>query len=170
MKLSWTVFGALVVAALTATVTTLPAANAADTLSVPANPTFTKDVLPIFQKSCQDCHRPGQMAPFSLITYDDARPWARSIKDKVVSRYMPPWHLDRTIGDGLDGNNPHRARGQTGLTSSVCHTGPPMNIGACDRTKAGASPSSIQTWESGGCFPTSGATRPAIPPMSTFST
>src|SRR5439155_19039759 len=65
----------------------------------PAAPTFTKDVLPIFQKSCQDCHRPGQMAPFSLVRYEDARPWARSIKDKVVSRYMPPWHLDRTIGE-----------------------------------------------------------------------
>src|ERR1019366_2958386 len=54
---------------------------------------------------------------------------------------------------------------QTGLARSVFHTGPPMNIGACDRTKAGASPSSIQTWESGGCFPTRGATTPAIPPM-----
>ena len=43
---------------------------------VPANPTFTKDVLPIFEKSCQDCHRPGPMAPFSLISYEEARPWA----------------------------------------------------------------------------------------------
>ena len=66
---------------------------------VPANPTFEKDVLPIVQKACQDCHRPGQMAPFSLLDYESARPWARSIKDKVVSRYMPPWHLDRTIGE-----------------------------------------------------------------------
>src|SRR5881409_2034290 len=65
----------------------------------PAAPTFTKDVLPILQKSCQDCHRPGQMAPFSMLTYEDSPPWARSIKDKVVSRYMPPWHLDRTIGE-----------------------------------------------------------------------
>ena len=63
---------------------------------VPANPTFTRDILPIFQKSCQACHRPGQMAPFSLLTYDDTRPWVRSIKNKVETRYMPPWHLDRT--------------------------------------------------------------------------
>src|SRR5437867_13420141 len=76
---------------------TLPAAN--DSPAVPANPTFTKDVLPIVQKACQDCHRTGQMAPFSMLTYEDSRPWARSIKDKVVSRYMPPWHLDRTIGE-----------------------------------------------------------------------
>jgi mono/diheme cytochrome c family protein len=75
----------------------LPAAVPADT--VPANPTFAKDVLPIFQKSCQDCHRPGQMAPFSLLDYESARPWVRSIKEKVVTRYMPPWHLDRTVGE-----------------------------------------------------------------------
>ena len=96
MKLSWKLSG-VIVAALAANVAILPAADSNDT--VPANPTFTKDVLPIFQKSCQDCHRPGQMAPFSLVNYEDARPWVRSIKDKVVSRYMPPWHLDRTIGE-----------------------------------------------------------------------
>src|SRR5262245_54853258 len=67
--------------------------------AVPDKTTFTKDVLPIFQKSCQSCHRPGQMAPFSLLTYEDARPWARSIKQKVETRYTPPWHLDRTIGE-----------------------------------------------------------------------
>ena len=66
---------------------------------VPDNPTFAKDILPIFQKSCQSCHRPGQMAPFSLLTYDNARPWLRSIKNKVETRYMPPWHLDRTVGE-----------------------------------------------------------------------
>src|SRR5262245_1833710 len=67
--------------------------------AAPANPTFTKDVLPIFQKSCQDCHRPGQMAPFSLLDYESTRPWVRSIKEKVVTRYMPPWHLDRSVGE-----------------------------------------------------------------------
>ncbi|HET9833725.1 MAG TPA: cytochrome c, partial [Vicinamibacterales bacterium] len=54
-------------------------------------PTFTRDVLPILQKNCQSCHRPGQIAPMSLVTYDEARPWARSIKNKVESRQMPPW-------------------------------------------------------------------------------
>jgi hypothetical protein len=66
---------------------------------VPANPTFAKDILPIFERSCQSCHRPGQMGPFSLLTYDDARPWLRSIRSKVETRYMPPWHLDRTVGE-----------------------------------------------------------------------
>jgi mono/diheme cytochrome c family protein len=99
MKVSWQLGGALG-AALVMAVVTLPAAGPADApASAAANPTFTRDVLPIFQKSCQSCHRPGQMAPFSLLTYEDARPFARSIKQKVETRYMPPWHLDRTVGE-----------------------------------------------------------------------
>ncbi len=53
--------------------------------------TFAKDVAPILQNHCQECHRPGAIAPMSLLTYDDARPWARSIKTKVSDRLMPPW-------------------------------------------------------------------------------
>ena len=64
----------------------------------PAAATFTKDVAPIFQKSCQNCHRPGSIAPMSLLNYEDARPWARSIKQRVEARQMPPWHVDRTVG------------------------------------------------------------------------
>ena len=50
-----------------------------------AQVTFTKDVAPILQRSCQNCHRPGAIAPMSLLTYEDARPWARSIKQKVAN-------------------------------------------------------------------------------------
>lgn len=71
------------------------AALAADTA---APVTFSKDVAPILQRSCQNCHRPGSIAPMSLLTYTDARPWARSIKEKVVRRQMPPWHIDRNVG------------------------------------------------------------------------
>src|ERR1022692_3257898 len=60
--------------------------------------TFSKDVAPIFQKACQNCHHPGSIAPMSLMTYKDSRPWARSIQQNVVSRVMPPWHIDRNIG------------------------------------------------------------------------
>ena len=67
-------------------------ALAADTV------TFNKDIAPIFERACQNCHRPGSIAPMSLLTYQDARPWARSIKQKVVTRVMPPWHIDRNIG------------------------------------------------------------------------
>ena len=71
-----------------------------------AAPTFTKDVAPILQRSCQACHRPGMMAPMSLLTYQDARPWARSIKNKVASREMPPWHIDRNVGIRKFKNDP----------------------------------------------------------------
>ena len=63
-----------------------------------ATPTFAKDVAPILQRACQRCHRPNSMAPMSLVTYDDVRPWARSVKQRVVQREMPPWHIDRTVG------------------------------------------------------------------------
>jgi hypothetical protein len=61
-------------------------------------PTFAKDITPIFQEKCQDCHRKGSMAPMSLITYEETRPWAKAIKQRVASRNMPPWHLDKTVG------------------------------------------------------------------------
>ncbi len=61
-------------------------------------PTFTKDVAPIFQAKCEACHRPGSIAPMSLVTYQEARPWARAIRDRVSTRQMPPWHIDRTVG------------------------------------------------------------------------
>ena len=64
-----------------------------------AEATFARDVLPILQRSCQRCHRPGTAAPMSLLTYEDTRPWARAIKDRVIQRQMPPWHLDRSIGE-----------------------------------------------------------------------
>jgi len=60
--------------------------------------TFNKDVLPILQQNCQTCHRPGEIAPMSLLTYKDARPWAKSIKTAVVTRQMPPWFADPSYG------------------------------------------------------------------------
>ncbi len=64
----------------------------------PADPTFTKDVLPILQRACQQCHRPGSVAPMSLLTYRDVRPWARAIRDKTAQREMPPWFIERNVG------------------------------------------------------------------------
>ena len=61
-------------------------------------PTFTKDVAPIFQAKCEACHRASSIAPMSLVTYQESRPWARSIRDRVSTRQMPPWHIDRTVG------------------------------------------------------------------------
>ncbi|HEY7387988.1 MAG TPA: hypothetical protein VH640_05735 [Bryobacteraceae bacterium] len=60
--------------------------------------TFTKDVAPILQERCQVCHRPNTFAPMSLLTYEEARPWAKSIRQKVLAREMPPWYIDKTVG------------------------------------------------------------------------
>ncbi|HEV2688731.1 MAG TPA: cytochrome c, partial [Bryobacteraceae bacterium] len=76
------------------------------TLSIPspaatsdAKPvTFAKDIAPIFQAKCEECHRKGTAAPMSLVTYEETRPWAKAIKERVVTRQMPPWHLDKTVG------------------------------------------------------------------------
>src|ERR1700729_2818309 len=59
-----------------------------------SSPTFNKDVLPILQKNCQGCHRPGEVAPMSLISYQDARPWAKAMKVAVVTQKMPPWFAE----------------------------------------------------------------------------
>lgn len=64
----------------------------------PSPVTFNKDVLPILQKNCQTCHRPGQIAPMSFLTYKDARPWAKAMKAAVASRKMPPWFADPQFG------------------------------------------------------------------------
>src|SRR2546430_17087065 len=60
--------------------------------------TFAKDVAPILQERCQECHRKGSMAPMSLVTYAETRPWAKAIRERVIARQMPPWHIDRTVG------------------------------------------------------------------------
>ncbi len=60
--------------------------------------TFNENVAPIFHESCTTCRRPGQVAPMSLLTYEDARPWARAIRQKVLEREMPPWGADPAVG------------------------------------------------------------------------
>jgi hypothetical protein len=63
--------------------------------SSPSSPTFNKDVLPILQKNCQQCHRPGEIAPMSFLSYSETRPWAKSMKDAVLSKKMPPWFAEK---------------------------------------------------------------------------
>ncbi|HTD44343.1 MAG TPA: hypothetical protein VK687_09190, partial [Bryobacteraceae bacterium] len=67
-------------------------------VSAQAQVTFTKDVAAILQKRCQVCHRPDTFAPMSLLTYEQARPWARAIKQKILAREMPPWYIDKNVG------------------------------------------------------------------------
>src|SRR5579862_4453429 len=74
----------------------------AETASSSESPTFNKDVLPILQKNCQTCHRPGQVAPMSFLTYKDVRPWAKAMKTAVLSKKMPPWFADPQYGPYLN--------------------------------------------------------------------
>src|SRR5438132_3148876 len=70
--------------------------------AVPGDVTFTKDIAPILQRSCQGCHRPDGVAPMSLVTYADVRPWARAIKQRTGigphAGVMPPWYIEKDIG------------------------------------------------------------------------
>src|SRR5262245_19748242 len=91
-----TMFGALVVGMA------LAGPTAASAQGTSAAPTFTKDVAPIFYKNCTVCHRPGEIAPMSLLTYSDARPWTRSIATQVTRGTMPPWHADPAHGEFLN--------------------------------------------------------------------
>lgn len=81
------VVGVAVLTSVTATAQAPATANA---------PTFAKDVAPIVFSKCANCHRPGEVAPMSLLSYEDVRPWAKAIKAKVVAREMPPWGADMT--------------------------------------------------------------------------
>ncbi len=99
--LTWQSIGVLVLAlavfiTLSGVVTAGEPATVAGSTNKPV--TFAKDIVPIFQEKCQDCHRKDSMAPMSLVTYEETRPWARSIKERVVTRQMPPWHLDKSVG------------------------------------------------------------------------
>src|ERR1700730_5625074 len=67
-----------------------------------AGPTFAKDVAPILYRNCTNCHRPGEVAPMSLLTFNDARPWAKSIATQVAKGAMPPWHADPAHGEFLN--------------------------------------------------------------------
>src|SRR5215469_9649295 len=70
----------------------------AATVSTSQQTTFSKDIAPILQSKCQDCHQPNSIAPMSLITYQETRPWAKSIRERVLTHQMPPWHIDKSVG------------------------------------------------------------------------
>ena len=90
------VFLGIVWVGITSTVTIGAPPQSASTS--PAGPTFSADVAPILYAKCVGCHRPGEVAPMSLITFKDVVPWASSIREKVTTRVMPPWHADRQYG------------------------------------------------------------------------
>ncbi|HVF89642.1 MAG TPA: thiol-disulfide isomerase [Blastocatellia bacterium] len=85
-------------AALSVSVSTTSASDKSKAGSAKGAVTFSKDVAPILNNKCAECHRPGESAPFSVLSYKEVRPWARSIKERVVKRDMPPWHADPHVG------------------------------------------------------------------------
>src|SRR5437879_7198197 len=87
-----------VLIAMMATVTTAGAQTSAKVAATQGQVTFAKDVAPILQQRCQECHQPNSIAPMSLITYQEVRPYALAIKERVAARQMPPWHIDRSVG------------------------------------------------------------------------
>ena len=89
--------GALALAFLGA-VTSVSGTSAQSAVPKPGASVFTTDIAPILQAKCEACHRAGSSAPMSLRTYEETRPWARSIKARVSRREMPPWHIDKTVG------------------------------------------------------------------------
>ena len=91
-----------------------------------AEATFSKDIVPIFQRSCQVCHRQGEMAPMSLMTYQEVRPWARAIKNRVVAREMPPWHVDKNIGIQAFKDDPSLSDDEIAMVSAWVDNGAPL--------------------------------------------
>src|SRR5579864_848305 len=123
-------FGSFFCATLTAVVLMLGATGIGNAQTpAPAaseQVTFAKDVAPILQRSCQTCHRPGNIGPMSLLTYQDVRPWARSIKQQIVQRNMPPWYIDRAVGIHSFKNDPSLSDQEIATISKWVDAGAPM--------------------------------------------
>lgn len=92
----------------------------------PAPVTFSKDVAPILQARCQECHRAGSMAPMSLVTYEETRPWAKSIRQRVILRQMPPWHIDPSVGVQKFKNDMSLSAGQISTIVRWVDSGAPL--------------------------------------------
>jgi hypothetical protein len=88
--------------------------------------TFAKDVAPILQRACQNCHRPGNIGPMPLLTYQEVRPWARAIKQQVVQRDMPPWFEDRAVGIQKFKNDPSLGDQEIATIAKWVDAGAPM--------------------------------------------
>ena len=87
--------------------------------------TFTRHIAPIFQRSCENCHRPQGGAPMSLVTYDEVRPWARSIRNRTASREMPPWFIDKNIGIQAYKDDPSLSDDEIALIGAWVDAGAP---------------------------------------------
>ncbi len=99
--------------------------------------TFHKDVEPILQQHCQSCHRPGEIAPMPLLTYQEARPWAKAIRASVQQKLMPPWFADPAHGEFANDRtlSPSRDRDGGGLGRERRARGRPQGRAGADRVE-----------------------------------
>ena len=97
----------------------------------PADVTFTRDIAPILQRSCQNCHRPDGVAPMSLVTYEDVRPWARSIKQRTSigphRGVMPPWYVEKNVGIQKYKNDPSLSDAEIAKIAKWADSGAPAS-------------------------------------------
>ena len=108
-----------------------------------ATPTFSEDVAPILYDNCVTCHRVGEAAPMSLVTYAETRPWSRSIKNKVVTGEMPPWHANPAVGSFAN------ARGLTDAEKDTIVRWVDGGAPEGDRAKLPAAPQFPDGWQIG---------------------
>jgi hypothetical protein len=112
-------------------------------LLFPAAPEFHKDVLPVLQKNCQSCHRPGEVGPMAFTTYQETRPWAKAIRQAVVTGKMPPWSADNSVTHYR--NNRALSQAEIGILKAWADAGAP------EGNPAGAPPP--PTWVEGWTIP-----------------
>lgn len=106
--------------------------------------TWDREIAPIFQARCVSCHSPGGRAPMPLITYEQARPWAKAIKEEVLSRRMPKWHVVRGYGDFR--NDPSLSAFEVALVAAWADGGAPASAKASASAKATADePAKLET-------------------------
>src|SRR5215203_6368225 len=109
-------------------VTAVPSLSA-EPAAPPDTVTFTKDIAPILQRSCQNCHRPEGVAPMALVTYEDVRPWARAIKQRTgigpKAGVMPPWYVEKNIGIQKYKNDPSLSDGDIAILAKWADSGAP---------------------------------------------
>ena len=108
----------------------LPVAAGAQPAAADHEVTFARDIAPILQRSCQECHRPASVAPMSLLTYEEVRPWARAIKTRTALRNkrgaMPPWFIEKDIGIQQYKNDPSLTEEEIGKIAAWADNGAPL--------------------------------------------
>src|ERR1700736_80335 len=123
-------FGAAIVASWGSWGVVAPSSLKAEPAGVPTEVTFTKDIAPILQRSCQNCHRPDGVAPMSLVSYEDARPWARAMKLRTgigpKAGVMPPWYVERNIGIQEFQNDPSLSEDEIAMIAKWADSGAPL--------------------------------------------